>query len=117
MTSWLPALVALAPVPCFLGALLWLDGYKLLRPAVVTLAMGAGALLALLSFVLSDLIIADAGVARAQYSHSVAPVLEEALKAAAIVGLIRASRVGFFVDGTIYGFAVGSGFALLENLH
>jgi RsiW-degrading membrane proteinase PrsW (M82 family) len=117
MTPWLAALVALAPVVCFLSALLWLDGYKLLRPAVVALAMLAGAVLALVCYELSDVFLDGFGLTRSQYSLWAAPVLEEALKAAAIVALIRASRIGFFVDGTIYGFAVGSGFALLENLH
>ena len=46
-----------------------------------------------------------------------APLSEELLKALVIVALIRASRIGFLVDGAIYGFAVGSGFALFENLH
>ena len=45
------------------------------------------------------------------------PWLEESLKAALIVYLIRTRRVGMLVDAAIYGFAVGTGFALFENLY
>ena len=45
------------------------------------------------------------------------PWLEESLKAALIVYLIRTRRVGMLVDASIYGFAVGTGFALFENFY
>jgi hypothetical protein len=47
----------------------------------------------------------------------VAPFIEESLKACYIVYLVRAKRVGFPVDAAIYGFAVGAGFALIENAY
>lgn len=47
----------------------------------------------------------------------VAPVIEELLKGALIIVLIRGGRVGFLVDATIQGFAIGAGFALVENLY
>jgi hypothetical protein len=46
----------------------------------------------------------------------VASPLEEALKALWVVFLIRRGRVGFLVDAAILGFAVGAGFALVENV-
>ena len=119
MSLWLAAFVAVAPVLCFLAALLWLDGYKLLRPSAVVLALLAGVAMALVSYGLSDVLLnaLGLGIDRASYSRNVAPLVEELLKALVIVALIRTSRVGFLVDGAIYGFAVGSGFALFENLH
>jgi hypothetical protein len=51
------------------------------------------------------------------YSRWISPWLEESLKAALIVYLIRTRRVGMLVDAAIYGFAVGTGFALFENLY
>jgi hypothetical protein len=50
------------------------------------------------------------------YTRYVAPVLEELLKAAIVVLLIRTHRIGFLVDAAIVGFATGTGFAMLENL-
>jgi len=47
----------------------------------------------------------------------VAPIIEELLKGLVIVALIRAHRIGFLVDAAIMGFAVGTGFALVENLY
>src|SRR4029450_12099079 len=46
----------------------------------------------------------------------VAPVTEETAKALLIAVLISSARVGFLVDAAVQGFAVGTGFALVENL-
>ena len=50
------------------------------------------------------------------YSRYVGPAVEEFAKALVIVALIRAHRIGFLVDAAIAGFAVGTGFAIVENL-
>ena len=50
------------------------------------------------------------------YTRFAGPVVEEAAKALVIVALIRAHRVGFLVDAAIFGFAVGTGFAIVENI-
>jgi len=44
-------------------------------------------------------------------------VVEEGLKALFIVYLFRSNRIGFLVDAAIMGFAVGAGFALVENFY
>jgi RsiW-degrading membrane proteinase PrsW (M82 family) len=45
-----------------------------------------------------------------------APVTEEALKALLIVGLASRLALAYAVDGTAYGFAIGTGFAMAENI-
>lgn len=45
----------------------------------------------------------------------VAPIIEELLKAAILLYLVRRENFTYFVDGAIYGFAVGIGFAVFEN--
>ena len=45
------------------------------------------------------------------------PWIEECLKAVLLVFLIRTRRVGVPVDAGIAGFAIGTGFALIENLY
>ncbi len=45
------------------------------------------------------------------------PLIEEALKATVILFLIRLNRIGFLVDAAIMGFAVGTGFAVIENMY
>ncbi|MCI0399370.1 MAG: PrsW family intramembrane metalloprotease [Chloroflexi bacterium] len=45
----------------------------------------------------------------------VAPIVEELLKAIVLVYLVRRPNFTYFVDGAIYGFAAGVGFAVFEN--
>ena len=45
-----------------------------------------------------------------------APVLEEILKGAILLYLIRRADFTYFVDGAIYGFTIGIGFAVFENV-
>jgi hypothetical protein len=49
-------------------------------------------------------------------SYYVAPVIEEMLKGSIVVLLILRGRAGFLVDAAVQGFAVGAGFALVENV-
>ena len=44
-----------------------------------------------------------------------APILEEILKALILIYLVRRTDFTYFVDGAIYGFAAGMGFAIFEN--
>ena len=113
----LPPLVALLPVLCFLAVLLWLDSYKLVRLPLVLACLGCGVVAAGLSYLAGGQLLSRTGLDFTIYSLYVAPLAEEALKAAVVVALVRAHRVGFLVDAAICGFAVGTGFALLENLY
>jgi len=47
----------------------------------------------------------------------IAPVVEELLKLLFVVYAVRFRRVGFPVDAAIVGFAVGTGFAVVENAY
>ena len=114
--SFTHALVALLPVLCFLGLLLLLDSYKLIRPGVVLLILGTGVLAAVASTLVSAAALGPLSMDMATYSSHVAPLVEELLKGLIIVALARSHRIGFLVDAAIFGFAVGCGFALLENL-
>lgn len=51
------------------------------------------------------------------YTRYFAPVVEETLKALFLIFLIHSNRIGFMVDSAICGFAIGAGFAFLENIH
>jgi len=111
------ALVALLPVLVFLAALLWLDSYKLMAPWAVVIVIGAGAALAAASYPLNGLLLGRLDIGLAAFSRYVAPLTEEVLKGLVIVVLVRMHRIGFLVDAAIFGFAVGTGFALAENLY
>jgi len=44
-----------------------------------------------------------------------APVAEEILKALILLYLVRRPNFTYFVDGAVYGFSIGIGFAIVEN--
>src|SRR5215467_10664941 len=111
------ASLALLPVLLFLAGLVQLDGYKLLRLRMMLVLVFAGAVAAGISYLLNNLAYAHYSGSFAAYSRWVSPWIEEALKAALLVFLIRTRRVGLPVDAAIAGFAIGTGFALVENLY
>jgi RsiW-degrading membrane proteinase PrsW (M82 family) len=113
----LPALVGLLPVGCFLAALLYLDSYKLVKPDAVVAIVACGAAVAGACYVVNAWALDLLGIELTPYSRYVAPIVEELLKGLVIVGLIRAHRIGFLVDAAIFGFAVGTGFAWVENAY
>ena len=113
----LPALVGLLPVLAFLGALLYLDSYKLVKlPAVIAIVV-CGAMVAGISYEANAFVLDLVRIDIVHFSRYVAPIIEELLKGLVIVALIRMHRIGFLVDAAIFGFAVGTGFALVENLY
>jgi RsiW-degrading membrane proteinase PrsW (M82 family) len=112
-----PALVGLLPVGSFLAALLYLDSYKLVKLNAVIGIVVCGAVVAGACYLVNAWAMSVLGIDLIPFSRYVSPIIEEALKGLVIVGLIRAHRIGFLVDAAIFGFAVGTGFALVENIY
>lgn len=112
----LHAVLGLLPVVCFLAALVYLDSYKLipLRWILGTIVLGSG--MGLLSYPINIAGLEWLQMDFISYTRFVSPVVEEALKAAVVLVLIRYNRIGFLVDAAIFGFAVGAGFAIFENI-
>ena len=112
----LHAVLGLLPVCCFLAALVYLDSYKLtpLRTVLTVIALGAGT--GLLTYPINLAVLGLLDISFVSFTRYVAPIVEEALKALVIIVLIRRNRIGFLVDAAIFGFAVGAGFAIFENL-
>ena len=110
------ALLGLLPVCCFLAALVYLDSYKLVPMRWILGAIVLGCIAGVASYPLNVGIGGLLDVEFVTLTRYVAPVVEEALKALIIVVLIRNNRIGFLVDAAIFGFAVGAGFAIFENL-
>jgi RsiW-degrading membrane proteinase PrsW (M82 family) len=108
--------IGLLPVLVFLVGLVALDSYKLLRLRSVLWMLVLGAAAAGVSFLVNRAVLAR-GLDAALLTRYVAPVVEETLKASVIVYLLHRHRIGFLVDAAIRGFAVGAGFAAVENAH
>ena len=109
--------VGLLPVVAFLAALMYFDSYKLVGLRIVVATIFVGAAAAGLCY-RHQRCRAPPAVGR---FHHVLPLclagIEETIKALTIVYLIRSQRIAFLVDAAIYGFAVGTGFAVVENLY
>jgi len=112
----LHALLGLLPVCCFLAALVYLDSYKLIPLRWILGTIGLGCVAAVLSYPINVAGLESLRLDFATYTRYVAPLAEEALKGLIVVILIRHNRIGFLVDAAIFGFAVGAGFAIFENL-
>jgi RsiW-degrading membrane proteinase PrsW (M82 family) len=106
---------ALAPVLCLLALLMLMDSFKLVPIRFVFQALAAGVAAAFAALVLHLQLIDGAGVPIPVVTRLIAPVVEELLKLLFVVYAIRYRRVGFPVDAAIVGFAVGTGFAVIEN--
>jgi RsiW-degrading membrane proteinase PrsW (M82 family) len=115
VTSTLHLLISLLPVLAFLATLMFLDSFKLVSVPSVLRALGAGAAAALLSYLINLGALEQVDVRLVRMF--VAPTVEEILKSLYLIYLVRTRRTGFMVDAAIYGFAIGTGFALIENIY
>lgn len=108
--------VGLLPVLGYLVLLVYMDSYKLVSLRAVLAVIAAGSLMTVVAYFLNGELRDALGLSFNAYSRYVAPVVEEVLKGLVIIWLFRTNRIGFLVDGAIFGFAVGAGFAFAENL-
>jgi len=111
-----PLIIAVVPVVLFLVALERLDTFRLVRPAWIAAAVAWGAAAAGLSLAMNEWLLKSQHLPAAFVTGALAPLIEECLKAALIAAFVTAGRIVFLVDAAIDGFAVGTGFALIENL-
>jgi RsiW-degrading membrane proteinase PrsW (M82 family) len=108
--------VSLLPVFAFLAVLRLLDSYKLVTLRRTLASIGVGCAVAGVCYEINSAAFGLAGPQGTWYARFGAPLIEELLKAAYLIWLIRSSRVGFLVDSAIAGFAIGAGFAAVENV-
>jgi RsiW-degrading membrane proteinase PrsW (M82 family) len=109
--------LALLPVLAFLAVLIYLDSYKLIRLRTVLFTIFAGCIAALTAMVTNTWLFGILPLPSSQFSRYVSPIVEEILKGVFLIGFLRANKIGFMVDAAIAGFAIGAGFALVENVY
>ncbi len=113
----LKIIISLFPSLLFLFCLQMFDSYKLVNLKTVVRLIFLGCLSALAAYLLNINLVAKLGINWATYSKYAAPVTEEFLKASFIIYFLYKKRVAFLVDGAIFGFSIGAGFAALENVY
>lgn len=96
---------------------MYLDSYKLVSLRSILLTIGIGCLAAGSALIVNRGFLTSVSVDLTTYSRYCAPLVEETFKAAYLLYLLRAGKVGFMVDAAIQGFALGAGFALVENIY
>lgn len=109
--------LGLLPVLAFLGILIFLDSYKLVKLKYVIRALVAGALAALASLLVNYVLIEWTNLSLSIITRYAAPLVEEGFKIVYVLILIRSHKAGFLVDAAILGFGIGAGFAVVENIY
>lgn len=94
----------------------WLDLYGSDRPRIVLMCFGWGLVAFALSFLVNRFCLDFLGMQLPFVATRTAPFVEEVFKAGILVYLMRRAKLNYFLDGAIYGFASGIGFAVIENL-
>ncbi len=112
----LNVLVSILPVFIFLLILIIIDSFKLIKRNTLLITILSGALVAVLSMYTNIYLISKLDWDVIYYSRYIAPLIEESLKAIFPIYLLKSRKFAFMVDGAIYGFAIGAGFAFVENL-
>ncbi|MCC7119300.1 MAG: PrsW family intramembrane metalloprotease [Anaerolineales bacterium] len=92
-----------------------LDKYKTSRVSFHALTFVWGILAYLLAAQINPAIIHLGWASRITVIRVLAPILEEILKSLILIYLIQRPDFNFIVDGVIYGFGAGIGFAIAEN--
>lgn len=108
--------VSLLPVTIFLFGLYLFDSFKLVRKTLLLICLLWGVVSAGLAFYINTAVAGGLAFEFDHFSRYVSPLTEELLKALILFFLVSRRKIGFMVDGLIYGFAVGTGFALAENM-
>src|ERR1700761_8477880 len=118
--------LALLPVPLLVTLVLWMDRLEPEPRRSLAFAFGWGAGFAALTALvintanLEYVTMPALGATTGQYVAATfgAPVVEETLKGAVLIGLLRRHRAEFDgpADGVIYAAMVGLGFAMIENV-
>lgn len=111
-----PIAVALLPVTAFLVVLVLFDSFKLVPKLMLARALGIGAAAALVLLPLHAALLGATGLSTQTFFRYVSPVTEETLKTLCLLYPLRRRQIGFLVDAAIVGFAIGAGFALVENV-
>lgn len=116
---------AIMPVLLYAGLIYWVDRYEkepwwLLSAAFLWGAMPAAILALLFNFLFSLPAYAFFSEGAAEFTSAgfVAPVIEESVKAIALIMILifRRNELDSPLDGIIYGAMVGMGFAMVENV-
>ena len=100
--------ISVIPIIIYLIVLKLIDSFSIARWRMLAMCMAYGAAIcAFMYFILIHIVSWE--------SAWVSPAIEELLKCALMLWLIKSRRIQFVSEGVIYGAAVGGGFSIVEN--
>lgn len=100
----------------FLYSVHWLDLYGSDRPRLVLICLVWGLFSFIPAFLINHFGLDVLGWSMEFVATRTAPFVEEVVKSLILIYLVRRANFTYFVDGAIYGFSAGMGFAIIENL-
>lgn len=106
--------LGILPVLLLLSGLILMDSFKLLRPSSLAAALAWGAIVALANQPLHAWLLGG-GMDLQTLTRYAAPMVEEIGKGVFVAALLARRQIGFLIDAAVVGFAVGTGFAVVEN--
>ena len=109
--------IAFLPIITFLVIMKLMDSFKLLKSRDVGWAIAVGCVVALAALFFHRDVISLFDISFETFTRFISPFSEELLKFIFVIYVIRTYKVGFMVDAAILGFAVGAGFAIVENIY
>lgn len=116
MSNLIPLLVAfLIPLVYLYLGIYKRDFFQTSNTRLIIVCFLWGALAYLTAAKINSFLLANHLISIDNLVRFSAPVLEEILKGALLLYLIRRADFTYFVDGAIYGFTIGIGFAVFEN--
>jgi len=116
MSTLLGLLLALLIPLYFLRTIQKFDFYQVGQfPTILKCLVWGGVAYAPATF--TNLVLKNIGLTNSEnLVHLIAPIHEEIFKGLILLYFVRHARFSYSVDGAIYGFAVGIGFAVIENI-
>jgi len=116
MSTILGLLLALFIPLYFLKTIQKLDFYQVGQFSIILKCLIWGGI-AYAPAAFTNLVLKNIGLTNSEnVVHLVAPIHEEIFKGLILLYFVRRARFFYSVDGAIYGFAVGIGFAVIENI-
>jgi RsiW-degrading membrane proteinase PrsW (M82 family) len=112
----IPAIVAIVLPIVFLYLVRWLDLYASGSFRGVVICFGWGIVAFFLSLGTNTFIASNVIKDLTLVLTVIGPTVEEIYKSLILIYFVRRSDFTYFVDGAIYGFSIGIGFAVVENI-
>lgn len=116
LTMIVSLLVSIATPLVFLYTIWILELYTLSSVKFLLVSLVWGGIVFACALVIQTLFLRVGLFSYEQVTLYSAPILEDALKLGLLVGLSARMRLRYAAEGAAYGFAIGTGFALVENV-